>query len=138
MRVCARDGDPEIDARDVKRGHLFPAALFRVPLLHEFLSTNRAAIVARAREKVVARPAPRATEEELASGIPLFLRQLTETLRVSHVSSAVMADSATAYGHPPTIAFASRSRTSAAARRRGWPIASSARLHSKRFELAWD
>ncbi len=67
-------------------------------MLHEFLSTNRAAIIARAREKVAARPAPRATEDELASGIPLFLDQLTETLRVSHVSSAAMANSATAHG----------------------------------------
>jgi signal transduction histidine kinase len=67
-------------------------------MLHDFLSANRAAIIARAREKVAARPAPRATEEELASGIPLFLDQLTETLRVSHVSSPAMADSATAHG----------------------------------------
>jgi signal transduction histidine kinase len=67
-------------------------------MLYEFLSANRAAIVARAREKVAVRPAPRATEQELASGIPLFLDQLTETLRVSHISSAAMADSATAHG----------------------------------------
>ena len=67
-------------------------------MLHEFLSTNRGAIIARAREKVAARPAPRATEDELASGIPLFLDQLTETLRVSHVSSPAMADSAAAHG----------------------------------------
>jgi signal transduction histidine kinase len=67
-------------------------------MLHEFLFANRAAIIARAREKVAARPAPRATEDELASGIPLFLDQLTETLRVSHASSAAMADSATAHG----------------------------------------
>jgi signal transduction histidine kinase len=67
-------------------------------VLHEFLSSNRAAIVARAREKVAARPAPRATGEELASGIPLFLDQLTETLRVSHISSPEMADSATVHG----------------------------------------
>jgi hypothetical protein len=67
-------------------------------MLHDFLSANRAAIVARAREKVAARPAPRATEDELASGIPLFLDQLTETLRFSHLSSAAMADSATEHG----------------------------------------
>jgi signal transduction histidine kinase len=67
-------------------------------VLHEFLSTNKAAIIARAREKVAARPAPRATEDELANGVPLFLDQLIETLRVSHVSSPAMADSATAHG----------------------------------------
>jgi signal transduction histidine kinase len=67
-------------------------------MLHDFLSANRAEIVARAREKVAVRPAPRATPEELASGIPLFLDQLIETLRVSHVSSAAMGDSATLHG----------------------------------------
>jgi hypothetical protein len=33
------------------------------PTLHQFLSANRAAILARARAKVPARPAPRATAE---------------------------------------------------------------------------
>jgi signal transduction histidine kinase len=67
-------------------------------VLHDFLSANRAAIVARARAKVAARPAPRATDDELTSGIPLFLDQLIDTLRVSHVSSAAMAESATEHG----------------------------------------
>ena len=50
--------------------------------LDEFLAVNRTAILARARAKVAARPAPRATEEELESGIPLFLDQLIDSLRV--------------------------------------------------------
>jgi signal transduction histidine kinase len=52
-----------------------------VPVLHEFLSANRGAIIARTRAKVAARPAPRATETELETGIPLFLDQLIDTLR---------------------------------------------------------
>lgn len=67
-------------------------------MLYEFLSTNRAAILARARAKVAARPAPRATEEELANGIPLFLDQLITTMRRSDPSSHAMADSATEHG----------------------------------------
>jgi signal transduction histidine kinase len=97
-RLRAKGGDAELDARDVTAGVSSQWLYSRGSVLHEFLSTNRGAITARAREKVAARPAPRATEDELASGIPLFLEQLTETLRVSHVSSPAMADSATAHG----------------------------------------
>jgi signal transduction histidine kinase len=67
-------------------------------MLHEFLSSNRAAIIARTRAKVAARPAPRATEEELATGIPLFLDQLIETLRPSHTPSDAIAQSAAEHG----------------------------------------
>jgi signal transduction histidine kinase len=56
-------------------------------VLLEFLSTNRAAIIARTRAKVAARKAPRATEEELKEGIPFFFDQLLETLRLSQTSS---------------------------------------------------
>jgi signal transduction histidine kinase len=68
-------------------------------MLHEFLATNRAAIIARARAKVAARPAPRATEEELAAGIPLFLDQLIGTLRLSNAPSHAIAEGATQHGH---------------------------------------
>jgi len=67
-------------------------------MLHEFLTANRAAIVARTRAKVAARPAPRATEEELANGIPLFLDQLISTLRLPHGSSDAIEKSATEHG----------------------------------------
>jgi signal transduction histidine kinase len=63
-------------------------------MLHDFLAGNRGAIVARTRAKVSARLAPRATEEELASGIPLFLDQLTETLRLLRPASHAIAESA--------------------------------------------
>jgi hypothetical protein len=44
-------------------------------VLHEFLSANRVAILERARAKVATRPAPTATKEELANGIPLGARR---------------------------------------------------------------
>jgi signal transduction histidine kinase len=66
-------------------------------LLHEFLSANRAAILARTRAKVAARPTPRATPEELADGIPLFLDQLIEILRSASESGAI-AESAARHG----------------------------------------
>jgi signal transduction histidine kinase len=68
-------------------------------MLHEFLTANRAEIVARTRAAVADRPAPRATEEELEKGIPLFLDQLTDTLRrEQHTSSEAMGASATKHG----------------------------------------
>jgi len=66
-------------------------------MLHEFLTLNRDEIIARARAKVAARPAPRPTEEELNNGVPLFLSQLGETLRLS-TGGDEMARSAAAHG----------------------------------------
>ena len=68
-------------------------------VLHElFLSTHRAAILERTRARVAARPTPRATPEELADGIPLFLDQLIEILRSSSDESGTIAESATRHG----------------------------------------
>ena len=52
-------------------------------MLVEFIVANREALIARTRRQVATRLAPRPTERELASGVPLFLDQLVETLRVS-------------------------------------------------------
>ncbi len=51
-------------------------------MMHQFLTTNRLALIERCRSKVAQRPAPLATPEELEHGIPLFLDQLIKTLRV--------------------------------------------------------
>jgi signal transduction histidine kinase len=67
-------------------------------MLHEFLSVNRAAILERARAKVATRPAPKATDEELATGIPLFFDQLIDVLRHSEASHVAMETSATLHG----------------------------------------
>jgi hypothetical protein len=57
-------------------------------MLHEFLSTNREEIIARTREMVANRPAPRATQVELEKGIPLFLTQLIDMLKAPSQRSA--------------------------------------------------
>jgi signal transduction histidine kinase len=49
-------------------------------MLSDFILTNRAALIARTRAKIAKRLAPRATEQELESGVPLFLDQLAEML----------------------------------------------------------
>jgi signal transduction histidine kinase len=49
--------------------------------VHEFLSNNRDELIARCKRKVEQRPKRAATTRQLANGIPLFLEQLTRTLR---------------------------------------------------------
>jgi signal transduction histidine kinase len=67
-------------------------------MLDEFLSSNRAEIIARTRAKVAVRLAPEATEEELAHGIPFFLDQLISALRASPASSDAIGETATRHG----------------------------------------
>ena len=50
-------------------------------MLHEFLTANREELIARCLAKVGKRPVPPATAAEMVHGIPLFLAQITETLR---------------------------------------------------------
>ena len=51
-------------------------------MLLAFLSQNRDTLIARCRSKVATRRTPRATEHELVHGVPLFLDQLIEALRL--------------------------------------------------------
>jgi hypothetical protein len=57
-------------------------------VLHDFLAENHAELIDRCRAKVALRQAPRATPDEMEHGIPLFLGQLTETLRAGHAARA--------------------------------------------------
>jgi hypothetical protein len=55
-------------------------------MLHEFLATNRTVLIDRCRVMVGSRSEPKATEEELAHGTPIFLDQLIETLTLEEAS----------------------------------------------------
>lgn len=55
-------------------------------MLHEFLATNRDALVDRCRLKVAKRLTPKVTDGELMHGIPAFLDQLIRTLVVEQTS----------------------------------------------------
>jgi hypothetical protein len=57
-------------------------------MLHEFLTHYREELIARTRQKVASRPAPRPTAEELEHGVPLFLEQLADTLRCEQETTA--------------------------------------------------
>lgn len=49
--------------------------------MHEFLSRNREELIERCKLKVAQRPLRAATADQLRNGVPLFLDQLTQTLR---------------------------------------------------------
>lgn len=55
-------------------------------MLHEFLSANQAALVARCRAKVAHRASPGVEAEELDHGVTVFLEQLIRTLEVERTS----------------------------------------------------
>lgn len=52
-------------------------------MLHEFVTANRNEIIKRCRARISSRPAPRATDVELEHGVPMFLAQLVEALRLA-------------------------------------------------------
>jgi signal transduction histidine kinase len=71
-------------------------------MLYEFITTNRDDILLRARAKVTSRQWPGTTVEEVESGLPLFLTQLAETLRLKFTAepfpATTMGGSATEHG----------------------------------------
>lgn len=67
-------------------------------MLQDFVVSRREDILARTRSKVAARLAPRPTDDELTSGVPLFLDQLVEALDLLTVAGNE-AISATASKH---------------------------------------
>jgi signal transduction histidine kinase/ActR/RegA family two-component response regulator len=67
-------------------------------MLYEFLVANRETIIERARLLVATRQAPRATPDELAYGVPLFLDQLVEVLRVTTSTPHELVKSAAKHG----------------------------------------
>ena len=50
-------------------------------MMNEFLANNRDNLIARCIEKVAKRPKRAATTEQLKNGIPMFIDQLTRTLK---------------------------------------------------------
>ncbi|MCM2255747.1 MAG: HAMP domain-containing histidine kinase [Vicinamibacteria bacterium] len=67
-------------------------------MLHEFLTANTAEIIARTRFKIAARTSPVPTEAELKNGVPLFLTQLIDRLRLATTNSDAIEQSAGHHG----------------------------------------
>jgi signal transduction histidine kinase len=68
-------------------------------MLHEFLQSERAEILARSKAKIAARAVPHPTEAELTHGIPLFFDQLIDIMRRLAPSDDEMNASATRHGN---------------------------------------
>jgi signal transduction histidine kinase len=60
------------------------------PPLHEYLSTNRTALIERCLLKATQRWGPKTTDEPIVYGIPLFLDQVIETLKVEQTSKPML------------------------------------------------
>ena len=61
-------------------------------MLYEFIELHRDAIVARTRDRVRTRPWPSVSSAEIEHGVPLFLSQLTETLRLEGTATPYASD----------------------------------------------
>jgi signal transduction histidine kinase len=61
-------------------------------MLYEFVDLNRDLIISRTRDRVRSRPWPSVAPGEVEHGVPLFLTQLSETLRLEATSAPVATD----------------------------------------------
>src|SRR5688572_27129903 len=61
-------------------------------MLYEFIATNREDIISRTRERVRSRPWPSVSSREIEYGVPLFLTQLAETLRLEGTAAPFASD----------------------------------------------
>jgi hypothetical protein len=68
-------------------------------MLHEFIAVNRNEIIRRCRAKVATRSVPPPTAAEIDHGVPLFLDQLVDALRLGLSSSPEIGGSAVLHGH---------------------------------------
>jgi hypothetical protein len=71
-----------------------------VLVLHEFIAVNRGEeIIQRCRAKVATRSIPPPTEAEIDHGVPVFLDQLRNALRLGETTSPEISRSAIRHGH---------------------------------------
>ena len=68
-------------------------------MLHEFVAENREEIIRRCRAKVAARSSPAATKMEIDHGVPMFLDELVDELRLGPSPHSEIAKTANRHGH---------------------------------------
>src|ERR1051326_523210 len=68
-------------------------------MLHEFITFHREEIIRRCRGKVPARSVPPPTASEIAHGVPLFLDQLADALRLGECGGTEISSTAVQHGH---------------------------------------
>src|SRR6202011_525598 len=72
-------------------------------MLHEFLTTHRDEIIKRCSAKVAKRMEPARPAGALDHGVPLFLEQLVQTLRIEQTTASRAADEAVPTPAPTAI-----------------------------------
>jgi hypothetical protein len=68
-------------------------------VLHDFITENRDEIITRCRAKVATRSVPPPTNAEIDHGVPVFLDQLRNALRLGETTSREISRSAIKHGH---------------------------------------
>ena len=68
-------------------------------MLHDFIARNRDEIIIRCRAKVATRSVPPPTDVEIDHGVPVFLDQLTDALRLGDSSGQDISRTAVQHGH---------------------------------------
>ena len=68
-------------------------------MLHQFIAVNREEIIRRCRAKVATRSVPPPSPAEIDHGVPVFLDQLMDALRLGLTSSPEIGRSAVKHGH---------------------------------------
>jgi signal transduction histidine kinase len=68
-------------------------------MLHEFIAHHRHEIIRRCQGKVATRSVPPPTPPEMTNGVPLFLDQLADAMRLGALSSPEIRRSAILHGH---------------------------------------
>lgn len=84
-------------------------------MLHSFLANNRHQVILRCRDKVAKRPTRNASVQQLENGVPVFLEQLIDTLRIEQSDHPT--DSMVVSG--PAIGSPARSEIGQAAAKHG-------------------
>src|SRR6202521_4001149 len=68
-------------------------------MLHEFVTAHREEIISRCRAKVATRSSPPPTRAEIDHGVPLFLNELVDELRLGVSPNPEIAKTAIQHGH---------------------------------------
>jgi signal transduction histidine kinase len=68
-------------------------------VLHEFVGANRDEIIKRCKAKVASRSMPPPSQAEIDHGVPVFLDQLRDALRLGLMTSPEISESAVQHGH---------------------------------------
>src|SRR5580765_7147619 len=78
---------------------LDPSIVRLTLMLHEFIAANREELIRLCRAKVATRSAPAPTEAEIDHGVPMFLDQLSDMLRLGLTSTTEISETAIQHGH---------------------------------------